>query len=65
MATGKISLVEPVCATTYVVVELSEITIKVSTDSDDDFQDGETVTVDFQPPRMLYFEPESGDRLVG
>ncbi|MGE3796621.1 MAG: TOBE domain-containing protein, partial [Thermomicrobiales bacterium] len=63
LANGKITLVEPVGATTYVDVELGATMIKVSTDPVDDFQDGENVTVDFQRQRMLFFDPESGERV--
>ncbi len=63
LAQGAITLVEPVGAVTYVDVELGETTIKASTDPAEDFQDGEIVCVDFQRNRMLYFDPESGERL--
>lgn len=64
LATGAITLVEPVGAMTYVDVELGATMLKASTDPSDDFQDGEAVIVDFQRQRMLYFDPDSGERLA-
>ena len=64
LAEGTITLVEPVGAMTYVDIELGASTIKASTDPADDFQDGESVMVDFHRHRMHFFDPDSGDRLV-
>ncbi len=65
LAKGTITLVEPVGAVTYIDVKLGASTIKASTDPADDFDTGETVSVDFIRPRMLFFDPESGERLAG
>jgi multiple sugar transport system ATP-binding protein len=60
---GQITLVEPVGAVTYVDVRLGATVIKVSTDPEDDFQDGESVSVEFQPNHVLLFAAESGLRI--
>jgi ABC-type sugar transport system ATPase subunit len=60
---GTITLVEPVGAVTYVDVRLGATVIKVSTNPEDDFQDGESVAVEFQPNRILLFAADSGLRI--
>jgi multiple sugar transport system ATP-binding protein len=60
---GQITLVEPVGAVTYVDVRLGSTILKVSTDPEDDFQDGESVLVGFQPNHILLFAAESGLRI--
>jgi ABC-type sugar transport system ATPase subunit len=61
--TGEITLVEPVGSVTYVDVKLGSVTVKVSTNPEDDFQDNETVSVVFQPNRLLFFDLDSGLRV--
>lgn len=61
---SEITLVEPVGAVTYVDVSLGASTIKASTDPADDFQNHETVAVDFVRNKILYFDPETGERIA-
>lgn len=63
LMTGTITLVEPVGAVTYVDVRVGSTVIKASTDPEDDFQDGETVSVEFQSNRLLLFAQDSGLRI--
>jgi multiple sugar transport system ATP-binding protein len=60
---GQITLVEPVGAVTYVDVRLGATVIKVSTNPEDDFQDAETVSVEFQLNHILLFAADSGLRI--
>jgi multiple sugar transport system ATP-binding protein len=60
---GEITLVEPVGSVTYVDVKIGSVTIKASTNPEDDFQDNESVSVVFQPNRVLFFDTDSGLRV--
>jgi multiple sugar transport system ATP-binding protein len=60
---GAVVLVEPVGAVTYVDVRVGGFVLKASTDPADDFEDGETVSIDFDPRRSLVFSSSSGERL--
>jgi multiple sugar transport system ATP-binding protein len=60
---GKVGLVEPVGAVTYVDVEIGTATLKTSTDPSDEFKHGETVSVDFNSRRVLFFDSTTGKRL--
>lgn len=61
--TGKVVLVEPVGAVTYVDVEIGPLMLKVSTDPADEFRDDEVVSIDFHAKRVLYFDSATGARL--
>jgi multiple sugar transport system ATP-binding protein len=61
--TGRVVLVEPVGAVTYVDVEIGAVTLKASTDPADELSAGETVAVDFNPRRVLFFDTAAGHRL--
>jgi len=60
---GEITLVEPVGAVTYVDVKLGSTVIKVSTNPEEDFQDGESVSVEFPGNRILLFDGGTGLRI--
>jgi multiple sugar transport system ATP-binding protein len=60
---GEITLVEPVGSVTYVDVKLGSVTVKASTNPEDDYQDNEPVSVVFQPNRLLFFDTETGLRI--
>jgi multiple sugar transport system ATP-binding protein len=61
--TGRVVLVEPVGAVTYVDVEIGAVTLKASTDPADELSAGETVAVEFNPRRVLFFDTAAGHRL--
>ena len=60
---GKVSLVEPIGAVTYVDLQVDSQTLKVSTDPGLRFQVGETVNVAFNPDRVYLFDEATGERL--
>lgn len=60
---GVITLVEPVGSITYVDVKVGSTIIKVSTNPEEDFQDNESVSVEFPAGRILFFAADTGLRI--